>query len=258
MKSLDERSVMTSSAKLYVSIASNLSNEDEYYGTLRNAQLVKVFFPGWKLRVYTSGLIKKSIGPKFDKLRRKISYFDGEVIAIEEATMNIVPLSALSYLIQDDPGIDAYIVRSPVTRLSDRDATAVKEWLETGKAVHIINDHQVYTRLRLLPHLWGARKGYLRDILKTSMLQFIRDSTKKHSDVCAGMNRSTDAVDIVIKGDRCLNLLNEDMRSATAHNVHCHGNDAMCHPLPSIQKDEDILGWPWDGHGTPLNVTFTV
>lgn len=246
----------SSNHSYYISMAANLSNPDEYFGALRNAQQLRVFFPGWKLKVYTTESIAKSVETKFDKLSQKISAFNGEIIITEDSSH--VPLPLLSYLIQDDPSVEAFVIRSPLTRLSDRDATAVKAWLQSTKAIHCIRDHPVFASPVLFHHLWGAKNELLQQILGNSMEKFISGVVKEHKNACGQSWHSVaDSAHLVIDAGKCVKIVNENLWEAVLDDVDCHGNASMCKHLPKLREYEDFVGQPWDKHGTALNISVT-
>jgi len=73
------------------------------------------------------------------------------------------------FLVADDKHVDYFIVRDADSRLSIRDSTAVKDWLNTGAAFHCMRDHPSHAHHSINGGLWGGRPALLTDLLKVSM-----------------------------------------------------------------------------------------
>lgn len=65
---------------------------------------------------------------------------------------------------------DTFIIRDADSRASMRDADAVKEWLESGKSVHVMRDHIRHTA-PIMGGMWGAKTEYMREIQFMNRLQ---------------------------------------------------------------------------------------
>jgi len=68
-------------------------------------------------------------------------------------------------VVDDDPDVDAFIVRDADSRLTSRDAAVVADWLrqipETAAIFHCIRDHPAHSDSFINGGLWGARRHEL-------------------------------------------------------------------------------------------------
>ena len=130
------------------------SNPKYISGAVRNAELQQTFFPGWVCRFYMDATVPSSAKRQLENLGAETVVMDGTSITGGIAGM------FWRFLVADDPLVDIFIVRDSDSRLNARDATAVAEWISSGKAVHSIRDHPNHKR-PLNGGMWGARKGFL-------------------------------------------------------------------------------------------------
>ena len=188
---------VTAIQKTATVIAMSLASSElaELWGAVRNAQLIRVYFPGWTLRIYMkkqvdagadgdSGSIHATVIPRLLDLGADIVYIDTASTRIAS--------SWWSYLVADDVNVDFALVRKPNGRLGERDAMAVKDWIQSCEksprvAVHCIRD-TAYQGTRPMMHgLWGTRPRVLRHLLGgQSMMSlihhFVNDSCSADDD----------------------------------------------------------------------------
>ncbi len=153
-------------------ISMSLWGSDGRYtnGAVENAQLIKVFFPGWILRIYTE---KRNSGsaasPRYpvvpietlDRLRS----LGAEVEYIDPREVN-VPAMMWRFLVADDLSVDRFIVRDTDSRLSSRDAAGVYQWTLSRKPFHCVRDHPSHAAYAVSGGLWGGNPSGLRDIFR--------------------------------------------------------------------------------------------
>ena len=158
-------------------------------GAIRNAQLMPLFFPGWKLRVHVARpkpnaqnqqwLIPFRIINRLKLLGAQIAYVDVDDVMLAPKWW--------SYLIADDSRVDYFIVRRSEQRLSDRDAAAVNEFIRMSKsnlglAFHCIRDHPNHAKSPIVAGMWGGRPAAIKSLLKTSTVHMlISNSASKQS-----------------------------------------------------------------------------
>ena len=139
----------------------------EHYrvGAIKNVELCRKHYPGWEVFFYVSPTIPKDI---VDKLIELDCY-----VNIVEAPDNAYFMN-YRYLPCVDPDVDIAIFRDTDSRVDEREAAAVNEWLASGKGLHIMRDHPWH-----LPHpdqhmilggMWGLRCDKLRDFDKLANL----------------------------------------------------------------------------------------
>lgn len=119
-------------------------------GAVRNAIVARYLYPGWTPRFY----VDKSVPAAACK-------------ALEDngAELRMVPkLPAARYglfwrfLVEDDEGVDIYLVRDADSVPSLREAVAVADWLASGQPFHVMRDWPTHSEL-VLAGLWGAHRG---------------------------------------------------------------------------------------------------
>ena len=160
-------------------------NPRHTWGVLRNAQLVPVHFPGWRLRVYVPPTSvdspDMSVPPQFIK---KLHLLGADTVRvggrIGSAATTGFPPRDWRLLVADDRSVDYFLIRDSESRLSDREASAVDEWIaevERHEAagdrdafpVHCIRDHSQHADRAVVDGLWGGRPAALRRRLGTRL-----------------------------------------------------------------------------------------
>jgi hypothetical protein len=120
-------------------------------GLLENIQLVSTHFPGWKVFVYVGS-------------ETPAAY----IRTLQAAPNVVVRLTGISghrnslhrFFAIDEPEVDLMMVRDADSRIHWKDRWAIQRFLDSGKAAHIIRDHQDHST-PILAGLWGLRKEIL-------------------------------------------------------------------------------------------------
>ncbi len=132
-------------------------------GAIRNAELVKHFYPDWESWFYCGSSVPSGV-------LQEIEDAGGKIIARQEigdwtgTFWRFEPIA--------DPEVDIMICRDTDSRLSKREAIAVDSWLRSDKLFHVMRDHPAHS-IEILAGMWGARKPILGD-----MLHLINNYTK--------------------------------------------------------------------------------
>ena len=127
------------------------------HGAVKNAELAKEIYPGWKCRFYVASSVPSTIVSILS------SYDHVEVIRRESwgdwksMFWRFEPAS--------DPDVDVMISRDTDSRLSLREKAAVDEWINSDCGFHIMRDHP-YHKFPVLGGMWGAKKGTCDNIKK--------------------------------------------------------------------------------------------
>lgn len=142
------------------------------YGAMRNANLLKVYFPKWTLRIYTEQPDSQGF-TRFPALEeryiKKLKELGAEVVMVDYEETSIPPLM-WRFLVADDLTVISFIVRDADVRLDERDALVVRNWLNnTNAAIHCIRDHPNHVAIAMLGGLWGGRPKRIRTILKEKL-----------------------------------------------------------------------------------------
>lgn len=150
------------------------SSERYTWGAIRNAQLVPVYYPGWRLRVYlpstansSSLLVPSNVINILKSLGTQIAYVynSSSVIAARDWRLLVV----------DDLNVDCFLIRDADGRLSERDSLAVNDWISQNsdhhrRILHCIRDHRRHIDRPIVDGLWGAHSRYFRQYLNGNYL----------------------------------------------------------------------------------------
>lgn len=188
-----------------------LYGDDPRYtiGAIRNAQLLPVVFPGWRLRVYVHRSTSHS--ETSSSLSLLLSNFGSTLAAVPQLVLDrltdlgaelvyvdATDSSSIAYqlapmlwrfLVIDDPNVDVFLSRDADSRLSERDAVAVSDWMarwqsssstDSGQVpaaerqhgrgasspmFHCIRDHPSHGEYPVNGGMWGARRRELASLL---------------------------------------------------------------------------------------------
>ena len=177
-------------------------NPRHTWGVIRNAQLVPVHFPGWRLRVYVPSVSDNSMNITVpQRFIDKLKLLGAEIARVEGRVGNRTELSPRDWrlLVADDRKVDYFLIRDADSRLSDRDASAVQEWIDEVQRragvgdrdafpVHCIRDHPKHAEWTVVDGLWGGRPGALRRRLGTRL------STALYRKLSPTLNVTADSV----------------------------------------------------------------
>lgn len=130
-------------------------------GAIRNAELAKIIYPGWKLRVYLDNSVPKPIWEKLANL-------DVDVIDFTNETKLSGHFWRFFAANQED---QITIFRDSDSRFSLREKKCVNSWLLQDKKFHIIRDHERHYDFPILAGMWGI-KGKLSEEQFTAMEQY--------------------------------------------------------------------------------------
>ena len=133
-------------------------NPSMTYGALRNVQQAPVCFPEWTVRVYVPSpniaqkpILQRMLN-KMETLGAKV-YFTDKLHYAKEA---------MAFHVTEDPSVSAVLIRNPEFRLSDRQKSAVDEWMESSAMMHCMRDHETHAARPIVPGLLGFKLYMLR------------------------------------------------------------------------------------------------
>ncbi|MFD2967645.1 glycosyltransferase family 2 protein [Sphingobacterium bambusae] len=142
-------------------------------GAIRNAQLLPSIYPDWKMVVYHDDTVPKEI---LLELREN----NVELICIEDK--NVHPLF-LRFFIADRGDCGVAIFRDADSRITLREALAVKEWIEEDTVLHVMRDHPYHqipfgaVKTGILGGMWGIKGGTLK--MEESIRAFVADKREQ-------------------------------------------------------------------------------
>lgn len=167
-------------------------------GAIKNADLAQQFYPDWTCRFYVGQSVPEDIVKQLEEKPNT------EVVMMDEPgdwrgmAWRFYPAS--------EEDVDVFISRDCDSRLSEREAAAVAEWLASDFAVHSMSDHphHFHPKLGLMGGMFGMKKGACpglrtlvdqffgrypdqwqcdQDFLKDYIVPRVRDQIFTHSDI---------------------------------------------------------------------------
>lgn len=126
-------------------------------GAVENAIFAKEVFPGWICRFYCH----PNIPANLIKILRTM---EAEVIIVKKGTKDhlVSPMLWRSWPLRDRD-VSYFIARDCDSRLSFKEAEAVKKWILSKKNFCLMYDNPAHTSL-VMGGMWGAKGGLIRNI----------------------------------------------------------------------------------------------
>ena len=121
-------------------------------GAQKNIEQAKKYFPGWACHFFIDSTCKKEL---IDSLK------DCEITLVNSC--DTFHGMFWRFWAAEDPEVDIFLSRDCDSRFSDREISAIEEWLKSDKDFHIMRDHPYHT-VPILGGMWGCRNGILRGI----------------------------------------------------------------------------------------------
>jgi hypothetical protein len=126
-----------------------------------NAELTRDLFKGWTCRVYLDASVP-------DHVQQRLKNAGADVVFMGPDS-KVHPLM-WRFLVIDDATVKRFLLRDADALLSEREAAAVREWVESPYYFHLIRDYFTHTEL-ILAGLWGGCGGVLKNAVE-SMQRF--------------------------------------------------------------------------------------
>lgn len=130
-----------------------------------NVEAVALLFPGWRCRFYVDGSVPGHV-------MRRIIDAGGEVLQVGEEDRASIPGLMWRFLALADPRVARVAFRDADSLVGLRECGPVGDWLNSGKAFHVMRDYHTHSEL-ILAGMWGALAAPLRDI-RQRMLSYLR------------------------------------------------------------------------------------
>lgn len=190
-------------------------------GMIANAELAKIVYPDWRVRVYVGSDVK-------------IGYVEN----LLSLKCEIVQMSGCDWLgmfwrFLAADGDSIMLSRDADSRLTFREKSAVDEWLSSDKDFHIMRDHQ-YHGVPILGGMWGCRNGVIKGI--TGWI----DSYNKENRLGIDQDFLKDIVYPKVKTNSC---------------VHDPFYEKRSFPRHFSRNDRHFVGQAYDGDGRILDGT---
>ena len=146
-------------------ISFSLYGDDPRYseGAIANAKLYKSIYNGWQMRVYHDHTVPQHV-------IRTLTLNDVELVNMSGSTANKM---TWRFLAASDPTVRRVCCRDIDSRISIREKAAVKEWITSGKAFHVMRDHPSHSLFAMSGGMWCTRTGVIpkiRELLEGAQL----------------------------------------------------------------------------------------
>tara|TARA_R110002012_G_scaffold163730_1_gene326129 strand:+ start:1533 stop:2198 length:666 start_codon:yes stop_codon:yes gene_type:complete len=140
-------------------ICFSLWGENPIYtiGAIKNAELALELFPDWICRFYIGKSTPQDIIDKLNNFSNTENIIMDEEGNWEGMFWRFLPAS--------ETDVQIMLSRDCDSRLSQREKSAIDEWLNSDKDFHIMRDHP-YHQTAILGGMWGARNSVIKDISK--------------------------------------------------------------------------------------------
>ena len=125
-----------------------------WLGALQNIELVDKFYPGFISRFYID---KSSRTELIESIKEK----NVEVVLVD--SKDSFHGMFWRFFASEELDVNIFLSRDCDSRISEREAESVKEWLNSDKDFHIMRDHPYHT-VPILGGMWGCRNGLMRKI----------------------------------------------------------------------------------------------
>jgi hypothetical protein len=124
-------------------------------GAVTNAIVIRYLYPGWTARFYTDGSTPAGFAEALAANGAQVVRVEGQPAATHGPFWR--------FLVEDDRGVDLYLVRDCDSVVNIKERWAVADWLKRGRAFHLMRDHPAHCEL-ILAGMWGAHRGNIGDM----------------------------------------------------------------------------------------------
>ena len=142
-------------------ISFSLWGKDPKYciGAVRNAELAADIYPDWRCIFQLDALVPVVVWDALSEMEHVdvIRRIDPQTNGMAKGDWRGM-FWRFEYV--NAQNVDVMISRDCDSRLTNREAVAVEEWLESGKGFHIMRDHPWHGS-SMLGGMWGCRSGAL-------------------------------------------------------------------------------------------------
>lgn len=141
-------------------------------GAIKNAQLRSKYYPDWICKFY----IQEGVPIHYIKQLEEIKNVE---IIIREYSLNW-KFTVERFLAVDDENISHVIFRDVDSRLNQREADAVNEWIKEDTAIHVMKDHPYHGHFPILAGMWGINKSKFQYSMKQTLNSYMQQAHEEH------------------------------------------------------------------------------
>lgn len=142
----------------YVSFSLWGDNPIYNVGVIRNAELMRKFYPNWKMIVFFDDSVPAyTINELQNRNVETRLFLDKSIYGM-----------FWRFFAADLPDCEYVIFRDADSRISLRESLAVDEWVKSGKSLHVMRDHPYHgipagnNQLGILGGMWGIKSKTLK------------------------------------------------------------------------------------------------
>jgi hypothetical protein len=141
-------------------------------GAEENIRCRNEMLPGWTCRFYVHDTVPNTIVARLE------AYEDVEVIRRTGDLGRHMDRPGMfwRFEVMEDPEVDRFIVRDADSRIHQRDANCIRDWVASKRPFHIIRDHRQHTA-RIMGGMWGATREFARSVDYRKLLKDFENST---------------------------------------------------------------------------------
>ena len=185
---------------------------------------MRMYFPEWSMQVFVGD--ENSPWPIPENILKKLEHLDVKVVKVSWSTCSLPP-ELWPLLAAHDADVEHMIVRHPTQRLSERDASVVKDWVKTGKSLHCVRDHPSQADMAIVPHLWGVKP-------KSHLFRELLSDPDKPLDLCTYVGgNQTEFLDRLWESLESDSVVHDSIACDTWNNTV---------PFPTQRQPGDFLG----------------
>jgi hypothetical protein len=127
-------------------------NDPKYcVGAIKNALLKEKYYPDWICRYY----VNENVPCDYINELKSLKNIE-VIISFNPADWTF---TTERFCAIDDEDVSHVIFRDTDSRLNQREADAVNEWIEKKTAIHIMKDHPYHGSFPILAGMWGINKS---------------------------------------------------------------------------------------------------
>jgi hypothetical protein len=140
----------------YVSFSLWGNNPLYNVGAIRNAELMRLIYPDWKMILYYDNSVPSETISKLETL-------DCILIKVDDFEYGCF----WRFFAADIDDCELVIFRDTDSRINLRERDAVNAWIETGKSLHVMRDHPAHhipygnNTLGILGGMWGLKNNVI-------------------------------------------------------------------------------------------------
>lgn len=121
-------------------------------GAVENARRIPQDLPGWRCRFYHDETVPGHI-------LAELTALDAELVRMPQGSAGRQGMF-WRFFVADDPTVRRFLCRDCDSRMTGRELSAVREWLESGLPFHVMRDHIMHME-PVMGGMWGGTAGHL-------------------------------------------------------------------------------------------------